>query len=189
MLSWLVSAVSLSLISLWFAAQLSICFLSPWRPRCRPAKTKWDGDDGITVTRHSVVKQACGRVVRAYVDPAGPDDVQHVIIVWGVLRLMPVRVLQLVIYQAKFWSQIGPPVTFYKSWSPFPVTNAHLIGFDLVDEGDEIDLQGAQIIEMSDEDGHKIMTGARDLRTWSHKKCPWLLPAESEDGGEQTVVA
>lgn len=77
-------------------------------------------------------------------------------------------------------------MTYYKSWSLFPVTNAHLIGFDLFGEGDDIDLQGAQIIEMSDEDGHKIMTGAKDLRTWAHKKCPWLLKPDLD---EQAIVA
>ena len=179
MLSWLVSAVFVSLISLWFAAHLSICVLSPWRPRCNRAKLSWDGEDGITVTRHSVVKRAHGRAVRVYVDPAGPDDIQHVVIVWGVLRLVPVRVLQMVIHQAKFWTRVGPPVTFYKSWSPLPVTNAHLIGFNDLSPGDVVDLSGAQIIEMS-KGKDLFMRGSKDLMTWKHQKCPWLLPAESE---------
>lgn len=88
-MSFLISLLGVSFSIIWLLSFFSITFISPLSPKCRSAKTKWTSEEGFKVVRYSVVERAKGKVVREFVDPDGPSDIQHIVIVWGLLRLVP----------------------------------------------------------------------------------------------------
>ena len=162
------------IITLRMFAVVSIARLSPWSPTCRRDRLTLDVPGTTTqVTRRAVVSKARGRVVRVFSDDRW--GFQHSVIVWGLMRLFPTRILRLLYGQVEL--EEGGKRTF-QSVSLLPCSHVHLIDFPQLTAGDRIDLAGAQIVEICN--GTGSIAGARDLRTWVHQDCAWLAPAGAD---------
>ena len=147
-----------------------------FRPACQKTGVEIESDE-YTIIEHAIVKRGRGRIVRMFQDEHG---IQHVVLLWGPIARLPYHLLQMFFFQRtrkqpKYLGANEHNIMF-ESVSIFPVTHAHLLAFDEVFPGDWLDLRGARVVEMYS--GNKpIMFGAKDLNTWRHKKCPFLLPA------------
>ena len=153
---------------------LKIPFL--FRPACKKTGVEIESDE-YTIVEHAIVKRGRGRIVRMHEDEHG---IQHVVLLWGPIARLPYPMLQMFFFQrtrkqAKYLGAEEYNIMI-ESWSIFPVTHAHLLAFDEVFSGDWLDLRGARVVELYSGD-RPVMFGARDLNTWRHKKCPFLLPA------------
>lgn len=151
-----------------------------FRPAVRKTGESYDDEDGYTLVEHSVVTRGRGRIVRMFEDRFG---IQHVVLLWGPIARLPYQVLRWFFYQRTRTRPKGRGNDFdvlIESWSIFPVTHAHLVGFPEVFPSDWIDLRGARVVEMYEGD-KKVMFGARDLDTWRHHDCPFLMPAVDAD--------
>lgn len=170
----IIGVVLVSIIMLRMFAAMSIIALSPWSPVCRRDKLVLDVPGTTTrVTRKAVVKRGLGRVARVFRDDK--FGFQHTVIVWGLMRCFPTRMLKLMYFQVEL--EEGTKRTF-QSVSLFPCSHVHLIDFPQLTPGDYVDLAGAQIVEICNESGS--ISGARDLRTWKHQECAWLAPAGAD---------